>query len=434
MKRTNPFIILSLAAILLVFFPNDRTQAQNGPVGWATFGSGVSGGGNGAKIKVRNREQLLDAIQNSNTVIHISDTIVLKDGERIDVVSDNLTIEGLGPYGMIRNGGLILRGNNIIIRNLSIGDSYRPGHWDGKGDPGTDAITVYGRNIWIDHCELFHGFDGLLDVSSMSEALTGDLITVSWTKFSNHNKVMLIGSNDHCTDCRGKLRVTVHHCWFDGASVFYDSVDGKTHRIQQRMPRVRYGDVHVFNNYYEDVADYGIAARFESAVYVERNYFRNLRDPHIISDQGKGIRMPELSAVGNTYDNVKGERSTNGDAFQPGDFYQYSPDAPMLLPGLVMNGAGKFNRTVNDNPVAEPDHFSGEPGKELRLPLLENDSDPDGDSIRIVMVQVPPELEVKVFSNHVLVKPSESGKYDLKYQIVDFQGGEAWSCASLLIE
>lgn len=429
-------IILSLAAGVFFTIFNDGCMAQQsqGSDGWADYGMDVTGGGDGEKILVSNRVQLLDAIGRSNCVIQISDTIKLKDGERINVKVSHLTIEGVGEKGMIRNGGFNLLGSNIIVRNLSIGDAYQDGHWDGKGDPTTDAITVYGSHIWIDHCELFHGFDGLLDVSSKGKNRTGDLITVSWTRFSDHNKVMLIGSNDHCDDCRGKLRVTVHHCWFDGASLFFDSVDGEYYRVQQRMPRVRYGEVHVFNNYYEDVGDYGIAARFESSVYVEGNYFRNLRDPHIIDDMGKGTRDPALVLKDNLYDNVKGERASNGEAFLPGDYYDYSPDPPLSVPSLVMNNAGRINRKSNRAPLAEPDHFQGEAGKELLYYPLENDGDPDGDSIRIALVKPPDGVEVKTFADHIIVRAEKPGSYALKYQVIDFQGGESWSTATLVTE
>jgi pectate lyase len=61
-------------------------------------------------------------------------------------------------------------------------------------------------------------------------------VTVSWNKFEEHNKVMLIGASpEHLSDVT--IRVTVHHNHFL--------------RTVQRHPRVRYGRVHVFNNLYE---------------------------------------------------------------------------------------------------------------------------------------------------------------------------------------
>ncbi|MFP5392313.1 MAG: hypothetical protein ACLGI6_12345, partial [Gammaproteobacteria bacterium] len=61
-------------------------------------------------------------------------------------------------------------------------------------------------------------------------------MTVSYNYFTQHNKNNLIGSSDSATGDEGKLRVTFsNNVWADVAS---------------RSPRVRYGMVHLFNNYY----------------------------------------------------------------------------------------------------------------------------------------------------------------------------------------
>jgi pectate lyase len=60
--------------------------------------------------------------------------------------------------------------------------------------------------------------------------------------------------------------VTYHRNWFDGTN--------------QRSPRVRFGNpVHVYNNYYGGVGDYGVASTMEGCVIVEGNYFENTDDP-----------------------------------------------------------------------------------------------------------------------------------------------------------
>jgi len=101
--------------------------------------------------------------------------------------------------------------------------------------------------------------DGELDITNAS-----DLVTVSWNRFADHDKVMLIGSSDSATADIGKLRVTLHH------NVFA--------RVIQRMPRVRFGQVHVFNNYYDlvDTAGYGYSwgVGIQSQIYAQNNFFR----------------------------------------------------------------------------------------------------------------------------------------------------------------
>ncbi len=128
--------------------------------------------------------------------------------------------------------------------------------------------------MWVDHCEFsggdhpdetqptyfgryFQWHGGALDITSAS-----DLIAVSWNHFRRHDKTMLIGGSDSTTTDAGKLRVTFHHNWFDTAV--------------QRTPRVRYGQVHVYNNYYLlDAANYGYSwgVGVESRIYAQCNFF-----------------------------------------------------------------------------------------------------------------------------------------------------------------
>ncbi len=74
--------------------------------------------------------------------------------------------------------------------------------------------------------------DGQLDITNGS-----DYVTASWNRFTDHDKTMLIGSTNNPSQDLGKLRVTVHHNHFENTL--------------QRLPRVRFGQVHVYNNYYE---------------------------------------------------------------------------------------------------------------------------------------------------------------------------------------
>ena len=62
---------------------------------------------------------------------------------------------------------------------------------------------------------------------------------------------MLIGADpthvgDRC------IRVTIHHCFFDGT--------------RQRHPRVRFGKVHLYNNYTRNWGIYAVCASVESQV------------------------------------------------------------------------------------------------------------------------------------------------------------------------
>jgi len=78
-------------------------------------------------------------------------------------------------------------------------------------------------------------------------------VVVSRCYFAQHDKTMLIGADpthvgDRC------IRVTIHHCFFDGT--------------KQRHPRVRFGKVHLYNNYTRNWGIYAVCASVESQVIV----------------------------------------------------------------------------------------------------------------------------------------------------------------------
>ena len=107
----------------------------------------------------------------------------------------------------------------------------------------------------------FEVHDGLLDVTHES-----DLVTVSYSVFRDHDKTNLVGSGDgrQALD-GGRLRVTWHHNLWDDAG--------------QRLPRVRFGDVDVYNNYVRvgqggaALFDYAWGVGVESSIWAERNAF-----------------------------------------------------------------------------------------------------------------------------------------------------------------
>ena len=174
-----------------------------------------------------------------------------------DVVIDipsNTTIVGLENVKLI-GVNFRISTNNIIIRNihfitpLDLFPQWDPfddktGNWNSQ----YDSITIKGgNNIWIDHCifedskteeikyfgRKYEQHDGLVDITDGA-----DNITVSYNIFRNHNKTMLIGSSDNKKSDDGKLKVTLHHNYF--------------YNIVQRGPRVRYGLIHIYNNYYKN--------------------------------------------------------------------------------------------------------------------------------------------------------------------------------------
>ncbi|KAA3635844.1 MAG: T9SS C-terminal target domain-containing protein [Bacteroidetes bacterium] len=407
-------LLLVLSTIIFTCIGNGLT-GQSQPVGWASLNGGVTGGLGGDVVTVDNRAEFIAYVSFNDDpmTILIQDTIELELYERVKVRS-NKTIFGFTENAMIRYGGLEIEGNNVIVRNLIIGDFY-DGDWSGTTH-STDCMTIFGQNIWIDHCWMWEGADGLLDIRSGNGNIA-DYVTVSYCRFSSHNKVTLVGSSDNSTQDRDHLRVTFHHCWYDG------TVGNGLH---QRNPRVRFGDVHVFNNYYEAIGSYCVAARIESDIVVENTYFRDCPDPHIIDDWGEGLEDPDLVAIDNVYEICSGSQTTNGEAWVPVDFYEYEVTPVMEIPALVMSEAGPFNPTGNIAPTAVNDtiDYSNMTGG-LNIFVTENDLDPDSDDLRIAQIESMTAGIGFVKENKIIYAPQANGTGvdTITYTVVDTEGG-----------
>ncbi len=181
--------------------------------------------------------------------------------------------------------------------NASVGPQKCPGgHWNSNYD---NVNVSGGTHVWIDHCNFSDGdredwtfpslfeaphtsldyviehHDGAVDITSQS-----NFVTVSNNHFKNHDKTILLGGSDSATVANGwgALSVTLHHNWYENTG--------------QRMPRVRLGKVHVYNNYYTGQIGYygqyapidgtpipnnrflyGIGIGYLAKIYSEQNVF-----------------------------------------------------------------------------------------------------------------------------------------------------------------
>lgn len=227
-----------------------------------------------------------------------------KQAARVQIkVGPNTTIVGLEGARLVGVNLVVDQVDKVIIRNLTLVDAYDcfP-QWDptdgsqGNWNSQYDNISLNGAtHVWIDHCAFGDGdhpdakqptylgrayqiHDGALDI-----AKAADLVTVSWNRFADHDKVMLIGSSDTSTADAGKLNVTIHHNVFSG--------------VGQRAPRVRFGKVDVYNNVYDIAAQgytYSWGVGVESKLYAENNVVRLgagvTPDKFIRAFNGKSIR------------------------------------------------------------------------------------------------------------------------------------------------
>ncbi len=189
----------------------------------------------------------------------------------------NVTIEGIGNDATIHGYGFTAkRACNVEFRNFAI-------MWYGGGGDGDSiSLDTENKNVWIHNVEFFYGYgkeadqakgDGSIDLKSKT-----DYVTISYCHFWDSGKALVLGGPwevSNYTKPEAKIYATYHHNWFDHSD--------------SRHPRCVSGSAHIYNNYYDGVAKYGVGAAVNSSVFVENNYFRNCPRPMLIATQGSDI-------------------------------------------------------------------------------------------------------------------------------------------------
>lgn len=274
-------------------------------------------------------------------------------------LGSNKTIYSAFGTGGFRRGTLRLDGvRNIILRNLKFRElwewddatagAYDRNDWDYLtilSRFGSADVTSRAHHVWIDHCDFEKSYDGLFDLVQGA-----DLITISWCKLAGvlsgetarwvqrqmdyleanqalfpHYRLArefagpaalrqremfqfkgnLVGNSTEPLTAardRGHLNVTFHHNWYS--------------RVDQRMPRMRFGNAHVFNLLADSSAGrdvlalsrLGVAATSGAAVRIENAWFSDVRTPALIN---VGLEPPGMILVRNSinYDSVADVRS-----------------------------------------------------------------------------------------------------------------------------
>jgi pectate lyase len=245
-------------------------------------------------------------------------------------MSSNTTLAGIGGDAKIVGGMLALdKVDNVIIRHIEFQDAfdYFP-QWDpndlgGRWNSALDNVSITNStHIWVDHCTfsdgkrtddtsgeyfdtLYQHHDGLLDITNGSND-----VTASYNIFRDHDKVMLIGSSDSKTSDQDHLRVTLHHNLFEN--------------VGQRTPRVRYGQVHVYNNLYRfSKGEYhsSVVAGFSSHVYSENNAFE-LPDKY----EKKAFGMEKTAVLFDTGSLVNGKPAVGMSGIQLSEKPDWKPE------------------------------------------------------------------------------------------------------------
>ncbi|CAM5721379.1 hypothetical protein SALBM311S_10634 [Streptomyces alboniger] len=283
--------------------------------------NGTYGGRDGKTVTVKTLADLEKyATAPEPYVIVVAAAITMDPvGKEIKVQSDK-TIVGAGTSGHIVGGGFFLgQGvHNVIIRNLTIRDAYQ-GVWNDK-EHDFDAIQMDGaHHVWIDHNDLRHMADGLIDSRKDTTYLT-----VSWNKLSQENKAFGIGWTDNVT-----ADMTIHHNWIRETEQRNPSTDNVAH-------------AHLYNNYLEDEAgtsitsSYGNYSRGRTNMVLENSYFQGMKNPVTRDDTATVVQR------GNVFSGTSGDNESGGPgaAWDPKKYYAYTLDKAADVPRLLKSGVG----------------------------------------------------------------------------------------------
>ncbi|MGV7208439.1 polysaccharide lyase family 1 protein [Oxalobacteraceae bacterium A2-2] len=313
----------------------DASTDKAPSTGWAGQNGGTSGGAAAASTaiyKINSASQLLAAIKaqgNNAKIIKLYGTIDMAaadnggaftsasdEAKRIQIkLGSNTTLIGIGSDTKLVNGNIVISGvQNVIVRNLNIVNpcSINP-VWDpDDGDTGNwnseyDGITVSNsKNVWIDHNvftdapktdnllpvengKIKECHDGALDVKNGS-----DYVTISNNRFELHEKNNLIGSSDSTTSDDGHLTITFHNNYFLN--------------VAERAPRVRFGKVHIYNNYFEGSRthaiyphQYSIGVGYKAKIISQNNVFAitgATSCPHVVKNPGSSSKTGAITDAG----------------------------------------------------------------------------------------------------------------------------------------
>ena len=210
-----------------------------------------------------------------------------------------ITIEGVGHDATIWGFGLFARDSSYVeISNLGIMCFL------------DDGISLDTGNYytWVHNVDLFYGStggdsdqakgDGSLDVKGKS-----NWQSYSYMHFWDSGKSSLCGMKSETSDSR----LTYHHNWFDHSD--------------SRHPRIRTQTVHIYNNYFDGNAKYGVGVTMGASAFVEQNIFRNPHDPMMSSGQGtdatgNGTFSGETGGIIKAYNNMFFQLGYNNVKFQ----------------------------------------------------------------------------------------------------------------------
>jgi pectate lyase len=349
-RATHFSVLVVMLAFAGVGTLTNAAQPKFDLVGFATVAGlgrpGTTGGSGGAHLQVTNATGLQSALENDTPalveLLNDIDLSALANQNSptnfqtgVIRVGSHKTVFSRGAGVAVRRGSLLIKDRqNVIIRNLLFRDLWV---FDPSGNYDTwgwDYVSLENsHHVWVDHCDFEKVYDGMFDAKGGS-----DFITVSWSIFRDQKKCHLIGHSENAgaTD-RTHLNVTFHHNWYD--------------RAEERIPRMRFGNAHVFNNYSVDLKGRGIQSTTEAATLVENVYFHEPLSGSrpTVEENGGGtgtVKVASSIIVNRPGVNVvfrewgASNFVFNAPFAAPAPPYAYTLDATTNVPSVVTNYAG----------------------------------------------------------------------------------------------
>jgi pectate lyase len=317
------------------------------------FAGDVTGGGNAAPVVVSTLSAAQTAVNNysgsDGLVLHYNGTFdeqaILdnicgqwsKPAQELSISGKNkITILGLD--GSKANFGIRIKGtsNNIIVRNMKIG--LLPG---GASNGDLIGIEANSHHVWIDHNELYTRnmkcegtpdddttFDGMLDIKN-----SASFVTVSYNYLHDHAKVGLIGASD---SDNAERRVTYAHNRYEN--------------LGSRLPFQRFGYVHSYNNWFNNITGSGINPRMGGHILVENNFFENALNP--VFSQSSTLGQWDLrnnntrSSADNATYNIRWTACSGSTPCQKATNWQTTATFPISLPYTYTTYAPEVSKCI----------------------------------------------------------------------------------------
>ncbi|MEU3463770.1 polysaccharide lyase family 1 protein [Streptomyces sp. NPDC006733] len=287
---------------------------ENAPIG---YGAGTTGGAGGATVTVTTLAQLVTEAKSTGAkTIKVSG--MLRGTEQIYVTSDK-TIVGVGAGSGLTGAGLFIKkAHNVIVRNLRISLAKAP----------VDLIQIQkSDHVWIDHNELFNDrthdkdyYDGLLDINHGSTD-----VTVSWNHLHDHFKGSLVGHSDKNAAEDASIRVTYGHNWFSN--------------VDSRLPRIRFGHLHAYDNLFENAPTSGIHCLMNAQCLIQNNVFVQVNLPVWTTEDSPVDGY--ANASGNDYGGAAPVITRTGTFTSPPYAFTLDPTAQVAAEVRAGAGTGK---------------------------------------------------------------------------------------------